>query len=84
MLPPAPGRLSTTTCWPSFSLSLGTSMRTTASALPPGGKVTTIRIGLLGKSLPLPCARAGPASSAQAATSGTRTRAKFLVIVVPS
>jgi hypothetical protein len=46
MLPPAPGRLSTTTCWPSLSFRRGTSMRTTASALPPGGKVTTMRMGL--------------------------------------
>ena len=49
MLPPAPGRLSTTTCWPSRSPSLGATIRTVASVEPPGGKVTIMRIGLAGQ-----------------------------------
>jgi hypothetical protein len=71
MLPPAPGRLSTTTCWPSLSLSRGTIIRTTASVLPPGGNVTTMRIGLLGKSGCVAgawaCADRTPAASSAAA-----------------
>jgi len=48
MLPPAPGRFSTTTGWPSFSLILGAMERAIRSALPPGGKLTMKRIGFDG------------------------------------
>src|SRR6476469_2314691 len=75
MLPPAPGRLSMTTCWPSRSPSLGATMRTVASVEPPGGKVTMMRIGLLGHGAGAgACARpaAAPAINA-AATPRVRT-----------
>ena len=47
-------------------MSLGTTMRTTASALPPGGKVTIMRIGLLGQGV-------GAAVCAWLATAATAT-----------
>ena len=47
MLPPAPGRLSTTTGKPSWAFSLN--KRARMSGAPPEGKVTTKRKGLVGK-----------------------------------
>src|SRR5262249_52173080 len=41
MLPPAPGLLSTTTCWPHISESRAPMMRPTASMPPPGVNGTT-------------------------------------------
>src|SRR5436309_13561587 len=55
MLPPAPARFSTTTCWPRFSPIVLATIRATVSVPPPGSKPTTIVTGLLGK---LPCADA--------------------------
>src|SRR6266403_383966 len=55
MLPPAPARFSTSTCWPRFSPSVLATIRATVSVPPPGSKPTTIVTGLLGK---LPCADA--------------------------
>src|SRR6267378_5951242 len=55
MLPPAPARFSTTTCWPRFSLIVLATIRATVSVPPPGSKPTTIVTGLLGK---LACANA--------------------------
>src|SRR5919201_313082 len=49
MLPPAPARFSTTTCWPSNSPSAGATMRPTVSVPPPGSKPTTVVIGFAGK-----------------------------------
>src|SRR5688572_29709268 len=48
MLPPAPARFSTTTCWPTFSARNLATTRATVSVPPPGSKPTTIVIGLLG------------------------------------
>jgi hypothetical protein len=48
MAPPAPGRLSTITCCPHFSASLGPMVRAMVSTLPPGVLTTTTRIGLFG------------------------------------
>src|SRR6185369_11887684 len=76
MLPPAPGRLSMTTCWPSLSPSLGATMRTVASVEPPGGKVTIMRIGLLGQAAGAGvCARL-PAATATKAVATPRVRKK--------
>src|SRR5690349_2078343 len=50
MLPPAPGRLSTITCWPSASLNRGLIARATISAPPPGENPTRSRNGFDGKS----------------------------------
>ena len=45
---PAPGRLSTMTCWPSRSVSLGARMRAMMSVPPPAEDGTTMRTGLAG------------------------------------
>ena len=71
MLPPAPGRLSTITCWPSRSPSLGATMRTVASDEPPGGKVTIMRIGLAGQA-----AGAGVCASAPTLAANNRPKAE--------
>src|SRR6267143_3535361 len=49
-MPPAPGRFSTTICWPSASDIFGPMMRVIVSGSPPGAYGTTILIGLVGKS----------------------------------
>src|SRR4051812_39354578 len=59
MLPPAPGRLSTTTCWPKFLVSSCATSRATMSVEPPGAKPTSMRIVLVGKF----CAPAAAASN---------------------
>ena len=40
-VPPAPPRLSMTTCWPSISLILSATLRAAVLALPPGANGTT-------------------------------------------
>src|SRR4051794_320676 len=52
MVPPAPARFSTTTCWPSASPSAGATVRAVMSTLPLGGHGTTTRTGREGKSCP--------------------------------
>src|SRR5688500_8125645 len=52
ILPPAPGRLSTTACWPHASVSFWPTMRESRSAAPPGGKGTMIRMGRTGYACP--------------------------------
>jgi hypothetical protein len=47
-VPPAPARLSTTTCWPISPLSFSAMMRMTMLVLPPGGNGTISVIGRLG------------------------------------
>jgi hypothetical protein len=56
-MPPAPARFSITTVWPSRFSRPGCSSLPTTSVLPPGGKLTTIRIGRSGHA---PCAAAVP------------------------
>src|SRR6266853_462382 len=63
--PSAPGRFSTATGWPSDCERGCTTMRATASAVPPGGKGTIRRTGLLGY---CPAAGAAESSRAQNAT----------------
>src|SRR4051812_19082135 len=46
---PAPGRFSTTTCWPTFSDIFCAMMRAVMSATPPGANGRMKRIGLVGK-----------------------------------
>ena len=48
ILPAAPGRLSTMTCWPRASESFYAIGRAVASVPPPGAKPTSMRIGLIG------------------------------------
>src|SRR2546425_12834838 len=50
MVPPAPARFSTITCWPSASENAGARVRAVMSTLPLGGHGTTMRSGRLGKS----------------------------------
>src|SRR5437870_13003633 len=57
MLPPAPGLLSTTTCWPHISERRAPMMRPTASMPPPGVNGTTSLTMRFGQAA-LPCARA--------------------------
>src|SRR6478736_3960792 len=49
MLPPAPARFSTRTCWPMLSPRNLATTRATVSVPPPGSKPTTMVIGLDGK-----------------------------------
>jgi hypothetical protein len=60
MTPLAPGRLSTTTCWPSAAESLAATIRAIVSLPPPGGNGTIMVMVRLGKSW----ARAGLKASA--------------------
>src|SRR6185503_5099764 len=65
MFPPAPTRLSTTTCWPSVSLSCDDMERAITSVAPPGPALTTSRIDFAGQA----CACANEANAyAQTAT----------------
>src|SRR6185436_4384997 len=48
MMPPAPGRLSTMTCWPAPSLNFAAMMRATMLGCPPGVKPMTMRMGRFG------------------------------------
>src|SRR4051812_46923731 len=48
MLPPAPGRLSITNCWPRASDSFCPTRRASTSVVPPGAKGTSNRTGLAG------------------------------------
>src|SRR4051812_15547776 len=70
MLPAAPGRLSTITGWPHFSVSFSATMRGIRSALPPAGNGTTMRTGLAGHS----CAWSALAKSASAAAARSLMR----------
>ena len=53
MLPPAPGRFSTTTGWPSRSPAPGRPARAVTSVLPPAAKPTIRRIGRSGAHVPV-------------------------------
>src|SRR6266705_5028709 len=58
---PAPGRFSTTNCWPSAPLSFAASMRARVSGLPPGARPTRTRTGFCGQA---DCASARPCQPA--------------------
>src|SRR5574337_1286275 len=60
--PPAPGRLSTSTGWPSLVPRILASTRAVLSVMPPGVKGTTKVMGLVGQLSPAACA--APASRA--------------------
>src|SRR3954469_2846664 len=72
-MPPAPGMLSTTICWPSASVNLGAMVRVVMSATPPGPKGSTIRIGLFGYD----CA------AAQSGTSAAMSAMSFFTVASP-
>src|SRR5207247_5763757 len=63
MVPPAPARFSTTTCWPRSSASAGAMMRAVVSVPPPGSKPTTVVTGFAGYE---PCAAAAPLAASAA------------------
>src|ERR1044071_10195728 len=67
MLPPAPARFSTTTCWPRRSPIGFCRMRAVVSVPPPGSKPTTTVTGLLGYA---PCASA-PHANGMASTAAS-------------
>src|SRR5262249_14459380 len=69
-VPPAPGRFSITTGWPSFSCSDCATMRPMMSAPPPGPNGTTMRTGRCGQS----CAAASAAPRSHAAEAASRLR----------
>jgi hypothetical protein len=52
IVPPAPGRFSTTTFCPSRPVSFSAAMRASVSALPPGANGATIFTGRAGQSSP--------------------------------
>src|SRR6266404_8780719 len=68
MLPPAPGRFSAITCWPSALVSWSAITRARMSVDCPGGKGTMILIGLDGHCW----ARAGAVSEAAAEATSSR------------
>jgi hypothetical protein len=78
ILPLAPARLSTSTCWPQESESFCATMRVTMSVAPPGENGTMTRTDLTGKL----CASAGVApSSAAAANDDIVLRIDILLLV---
>src|SRR5438876_11377956 len=81
-MPPAPGRFSTTICWPSASDIFGPMMRVIVSGRPPGAYGTTILIGLVGNS----CACAVTASKPtrrNASRSIDRSSSEFQKVYCP-
>src|SRR5205085_3675286 len=78
MLPPAPARFSTTTCWPRRSASAGATMRAVVSVPPPGSKPTTMVIGFAGKF----CA-AAPWLMASAASAANTQFICILLVLAP-
>src|SRR4029453_15103041 len=70
IVPPAPGRFSTTTCWPSALVSWSAMTRAKMSVDWPGGKGTTILIGLAGQV----CASTPDATDAAPTASSSRRR----------
>src|SRR5215831_6099852 len=67
VVPPAPGRFSTTTDCPRISESGRATMRAAMSVPPPGPKPTVMRIGRVGQS----CAGAGAPASATTSTTAS-------------
>src|SRR5437868_6911812 len=80
MLPPAPARFSSTTCWPRSSPKAGATMRAVVSVPPPGSKPTTVVTGLAG----YPCAVAPCAMPSAASAANTRFICILLLVFVTS
>src|SRR5262249_50760338 len=78
MVPPAPARLSTYTCCPSFILSCCATSRPTTSLLPPGGNGTISRTGRFGYSSATAVGANGRASKA-----GANSRDSIVGLVFP-
>src|SRR5688500_9897802 len=80
MLPPAPGRFSTTTCWPSALASWSAITRARMSVDWPGGNGTTILIGLVGQ---VWASTPGATDAAAASASNSRrfTSRRLLVLL---
>ncbi len=77
-MPPAPGMLSTTSCWPSSSDIRGVMMRPTTSIGPPAANGTTIVTGRAGQS----CADAPTVATVNAASVVKMMRVDVLDMVV--
>jgi len=71
MLPAAPGRLSTITCWPNSSESFWAIGRAVVSVPPPTAKPTIMRTGLVGYSWAAAGAAAASSAVAMAARANT-------------
>src|SRR5690349_10916674 len=71
MVLPAPGRFSTTICWPSARVSRTPMTRQMMSGVPPAACVTIILIGRVGQSSARASWRASPAPPASAASAPT-------------
>ena len=76
MAPPAPGLLSTTTCWPSATDSFWATWRPMMSVAPPAGKGMTRRMGLAAGQA---CAQAPEAAVARLSSSARVCR-NFMVV----
>src|SRR6185369_2041035 len=79
MRPPAPGLFSMMAVAPVCSWNFCITRRANRSLPPPAAKPTTMRIGLLGKSL---CAWAGAANAASSASAAS-TSGRILIIMFP-
>src|SRR6218665_727256 len=83
MLPPTPGLLSMMTWWPHLVVSFSATMRGIASAVPPAGKGTMMRIGFWGKLPAGACAwAAGRAVSTVAAAASRAFRRRAMVCLL--
>src|SRR5512137_2306457 len=69
----APGLGSTSTCWPSFTVSPSAMTRTRASIAPPGLNGTTMRMGLVGQPPPAPPGCAQPPDERKGAANAAVT-----------
>src|SRR3954469_23474672 len=81
ILPAAPGRLSTMTCWPRRSLNFGVNARAVVSVPPPGAKPTIMRIGRFGYAV-LSAADVAEQTDANARNSGAARRAVDFMILL--
>ncbi|MNV73445.1 hypothetical protein D3C71_1665950 [compost metagenome] len=78
IVPPAPALFSTMTCLPSASFNCCASARASVSAAPPGGKGTTMRMGLSGYVWACAAAPRPMVSSPARAVARTPRRLTFL------
>src|SRR5215471_16082424 len=81
MVPPAPGRFSTTMVWPQRLLNSSPMVRATMSTAPPGGKGTSRCTGLDGK---VSCANAAPDAIVIAASAASVPVHRLMMLLPPS
>src|SRR5215471_19708137 len=81
MVPPAPGRFSTTMVWPQRLLNSSPMVRATMLTAPPGGKGTSRCTGLDGK---VSCANAAPDAIVIAASAASVPVHRLMMLLPPS